>query len=363
VTDSLLAAASPVFSVGGQVADELKRDLLHLEVEERADGLRTLRLRLLAWGPSRSSSEDGLLYLDGRLLDFGKSVSVSIGPGGEDATIFEGAVSGIEVSLDEGREPEVLILAEDKLMDLRMTRRMKTYDQKSDEQIAQEIADKHSLGCTPAAPGPTYDVVQQWNVSDLAFLRERAARIQAEVWIEGSTLHFESRANRSAPSLTLVQGNQLIAVTARGDLAHQRTAVKVSGYDANGRRSITEEAGSSALAAEAAGGQTGPSVLQRAFGARTSFRVLDVPLVSTEARDWAKAEMLRRGRGFVTVEGVTRGSPTLLVGGTVKLERVGPPFDGDDYRVIEMRHTYDLTQGYRTHFRAERPTINARGAA
>jgi phage protein D len=152
-------------------------------------------------------------------------------------------------------------------------------------------------------------------------------------------------------------------VTARADLAHQRTAVKVSGYDANGRRSITEEAGSSALAAEAAGGQTGPSVLQRAFGARTSFRVLDVPLVSTEARDWAKAEMLRRGRGFVTVEGVTRGSPTLLVGGTVKLERVGPPFDGDDYRVIEMRHTYDLTQGYRTHFRAERPTINARGAA
>lgn len=361
--ESLLAAAAPVVSVDGQVAGELARDLVRLEVEERTDGLRTLQLRLLAWGPRADSPEEQLLYLDGRLLDFGKRVRVSVGPGGEDATIFEGAITGIEASLDEAREPEVVIFAEDRLMDLRMTRRMRTYEEVSDEQIAEKIASDHGIGSSVAAPGPTYPLVQQWNLSDLAFLRERAARLQAEVWIQDSTLHFESRTNRSAPSLTLVQGNHLIAACVRADLAHQRTKVKVSGYDAESREAITEEAGADVLSAEAGSGLTGAAVLQRALGERVSYRVQDVPLVATEARDWAKAEMLRRGRSFVTIDGVTRGSPTLVVGGTVTLERVGPPFEGDGYRVIEMRHTYDLTNGYRTHFRAERATINPPGAS
>jgi uncharacterized protein len=362
VTEAILASASPVFAVDGNVVGELARDVVRLEVEEDSCGLKTLKLRLLAWGPQPGSDEDGLLYLGGRVIDFGKKIKVSIGPSGSDATIFDGAISSIEASFDETREPHVVLFAEDRLMDFRMTRRMRTYENKSDAQIAQQIAGDHSMGATVAAPGPTYKSVQQWNVSDLAFLRERAARIQAEVWIQDSTLHFEARSNRSAPSLTLVQGNHLLTSQLRADLAHQRTRVKVSGYDAASRQQITGEAGPEALAAEAGPGQTGVAVLQRAFGERVSYRVQDVPLVTTEATDWAKAELLRRGRGFVTIEGVTRGSPTLVVGSTVKLERVGAPFEGDGYRVTEMCHTYDLSCGYRTRFRAERPTINAAGA-
>jgi len=200
--------------------------------------------------------------------------------------------------------------------------------------------------------------VQQWNQSDLAFLRERARLIQAEVWFADNTLCFKSRQNRSAPALSLVQGNHLLDVQIRADLAHQRTSVKTSGYDASSRDAIDEEAGAGAIQAEISGGRTGPSVLQQAFGERVSYRVRETPIASSEATAWAKAEMLRRSRGFVTAVGTTDGTPDMVVGSTQSLDRVGPPFNGGGYYVVRVSHVYDLTTGYRTVFEAQRATVN-----
>jgi uncharacterized protein len=69
--------------------------------------------------------------------------------------------------------------------------------------------------------------------------------------------------------------------------------------------------------------------------------------------------MLRRARGFVTVEGVARGTPDLMVGSSLELAQMGEPFDGGGYYVTQVRHTYNLAQGHRTQFRAERATIGA----
>ena len=40
--------------------------------------------------------------------------------------------------------------------------------------------------------GPTYKVLAQVNQSDLAFVRERARAIDAEVWMKGNTLNAEA---------------------------------------------------------------------------------------------------------------------------------------------------------------------------
>ena len=68
--------------------------------------------------------------------------------------------------------------------------------------------------------------------------------------------------------------------------------------------------------------------------------------------------MLRRCRGFVSVTGTTDGTPDMVVGSRVSLDRVGAPFNGNGYYVTQVRHTYDLEHGYRTHFEAERATLN-----
>ncbi len=356
------AATAPVFKVDGELKAELARDVSFLRIEEATDGLKTLELKLLAEGPRSGEADEGQLYLDGQMIDFGKSLEVSIGAADSARVVFSGAVSAIEASFVNGVVPSVTAFAEDKLMTLRMTRRMKTYENVSDADIASAIAQEHGITADASADGPTYKVVQQWNQSDLAFLRERARMVQAEVWFADDTLHFATRGNRTATTLSLVFGDDLLEAQMRADLAHQRTSVKVSGYDAAQRDKINEEAGSDVIQSEVTGGRTGIAVLQQAFGERVSYRVRGDPLVSDEATAWAKAEMLRRARAFVTIAGMTNGSADMVVGSKLTLENVGAPFTGEGYYVTRVCHTYDLTEGFRTHFEAERPTVNEGGS-
>lgn len=67
--------------------------------------------------------------------------------------------------------------------------------------------------------------------------------------------------------------------------------------------------------------------------------------------------MLRRARSFVKIKGTTRGTPEMNVGSTLNLERVGTPFEGGGYYVVGVRHTYDLSCGYRTSFEAQRGAV------
>jgi uncharacterized protein len=362
MTEPVLYSAEPVFEVDGRVRGELTRDLLRLEIEETTEGLKTLVARVAGTPPGPEMPDVPELYLNGSVLDFGRSLDVALGPSGSARTVFRGRVTAIEAVYAEAREPEVVIFADDRLMDLRMTRRMRSYEKSSDADVARRIASEHGLTPRVDAPGPTYDVLQQWNQSDLAFLRDRADRIQAEVWVDGQTLHFQTRGTRAGTEVTLVQGNQLLEVLIRADLAHQRTGVRVSGYDAAARRRIEEEADDAAIQAEISGGRTGPAVLAAAPGSRVSHRVRDVPLRGEDARAWARAEMLRRARGFVTAVGTTSGTPEMVVGSTLTLERVGAPFTGGSYYVTRLLHTYDRVDGFRTRFEAERATVN-QGAA
>jgi phage protein D len=78
-------------------------------------------------------------------------------------------------------------------------------------------------------------------------------------------------------------------------------------------------------------------------------------LSSEVAQAYANAEMRRRARRFVSVDGTTSGTPDLVPGTKLDLRRVGRPFEGDAYRCVYAHHSYDPSTGYRTRFRAERP--------
>lgn len=349
--------ARPEFKVDSRVQPDLTRDLILLQIEEDIDGLKRLTCSLVGIGPRAGQENEQLNWLDGAVLDFGKELIVTMGAGDGRGEVFKGKLSALELTMDQGRAPEVNCMAEDRLMDLRMTRRFKTYEQVSDADLVQQIASQHGLSADASVNGPTYASVQQWNQSDLAFLRERARRMAADVWVDGDTLHMATRDQRNGQQITLIQGNSLIQVTLRADLAHQRSKVAVGGWDDAQAEAVDEEATSSEVDAEAQGNTHGASVLQRAFGERASHRVREVPLQGEEARAWARATMLTRARRFVTASGVADGQSQIKVGSLLRLERVSPAFEGDGYYVTHVRHCYDLAHGFRTHFEAERAWI------
>jgi phage protein D len=355
----LLGNPEPTFQVDGAAAGSVTRDAIELQVSETTDGLRTLELELIAQGPRDDAPGEGLLYLDGPPLVLGAKVEVTLGSGDEKKVVFKGVVSAVEGSFDAERDPHVLVFAEDALMQLRMTRRCKTYPNTTDAKLAEAIAKEHNLGSSVNAPGPTYDVVQQWNQSDLAFLRERARLIQAELWVKDDQLCFATRPNRAGEEIPLALGVELLRVDVRADLAHQRSDVTVTGYSATQRAGITKKADNDAVAAEAPQGETGPKVVGRLLkDGSASVRVKEVPLADSEAEAWAKAELLRRARQFVVAVGTTRGTPALDVGSRLKLTGLGSRLSGTGYYVTSVRQSWSRVSGFRTHFEAERSTVN-----
>ena len=237
-----------------------------------------------------------------------------------------------------------------------MTRRTRTFADASDADVFRQVAGDHGLAADVDVTGPSHRVVAQLNQSDLAFLRERARAIDAELWVEGRTLKARSHAGRDGSPLRLGYGNQLRELSVLADLAHQRTSVAVSGWDVAAKGPLREEAAEAAVGGELRGGESGSAVLAAALGDRKEAVVHAVPFTSEEAQARAEALFRRRARRFLTGRGIAETTSKLRVGAHVRLEGLGPLFSGDFY-VSDVKHVFDGALGLRTEFAVERPGL------
>lgn len=356
-TESVRSAyypSRPRIRIDGELIATLGDSLLQtLVVEESTQGLFRCEASFLNWGPT--GREAGYLLFDRRTLDFGKTFSVEFGPPGESGPTFAGRISGLEAHFPSDREPDFLVLAEDRFQDLRMERRTRSFEDVSDADAIRRIASEHGLTAQVDIDGPTHRTLAQVNQSDLAFLRERAAAVDAELWIDNRTLYVQARSRRSSGSVTFTYGRDLLELSVLADLAHQRTSVRITGWDVGAKETIDEEVGVSAIQAELGGRRAGSTALE-ALSPRVERMATSVPLSREEARKLAETRYRRRARSFVRAQGVVDGSVRLRVGTTVELARVGPLFEGP-YYVTLARHTFDVLNGYRTTFFAERAGI------
>jgi len=347
--------ARPRLSIEGRQEASLALNLQSMLVEETTDGLSRCEMTFLNWG-NRQGGGVGFTYFDRQLLDFGKKIRVEIGAGQGAGSVFEGRISGLEGRFLGTRPPELLILAEDRLQDLRMTRRTRTFENASDADVIRQVAQAHGLTADVSVSGPTHRVIAQVNQSDLALARERARAAGAELWIEGDTLKARPRASRGAGSLALTYGQGLHELAVTADLAHQSTGFTVAGWDVAAKRAVNPEATASVVQGELNGGTGGGDILRQAFGARKQQVVHDLPVNEDEARALAEAHYARAARRFVLGNGVAEGDARLRVGAELELKQIGPLFEGK-YTVTRVRHTFDHANGFRTLFSVERPAL------
>lgn len=347
-------AARPTITVGGTEQSALSDGLQALLVEETADGLYRCEMTVSNYGPTHGSL--GYLYFDRQVLDFGKTLKVEAGAGQGRGVIFDGRISAVEARYFAERAPELLVLAEDRLQDLRMTRRTRTFADITDSSLFSQIASAHSLQAQVDVTGSQHTVLAQLNQSDLAFMRERARAVDAELWVEGTQLHVQARGNRRAGNVTLSyhQGLRELVVTA--DLASQVSGFTVSGWDVQGKQAISHRATESAISGELSGTTSGSAVLSRALGTRDQQIVHALPATASEAQALAEAHYRRVARRFVTGRGVAEGDARLRVGVQLELRELGPMFDGT-YDIVRAAHTFDTARGFRSEFTVERPGI------
>ncbi|HYE14896.1 MAG TPA: contractile injection system protein, VgrG/Pvc8 family [Pyrinomonadaceae bacterium] len=348
--EAVYRSTRPAVEIDGQPAESLTAGLNSLTIVETTDGLYRCEALFGNWGERDGSV--GFLYFDRATLDFGKPFKIKLG----DSTLFDGRVMGLEGQFGAGSAPQINVLAEDRLQDLRMTRRTRTFADVTDADIFNQIAGEHGLTPSVDLSGPTYKVLAQVNQSDLAFLRERARSVDAELWVEGSTLNAKKRADRDAGTIKMIHGGKLFDFTVAADLAMQRTSVSVSGWDVASKDEIKFEADDSALGGELGSDESGASILQSALGDRKESLTHTVPLSSDEAQAAAEAFFRMSARRFLVGRGTAETSADLRVGCFLDLQGLGDLFSGK-YHVTEVRHMFDLSNGLRTEFRAERPGI------
>jgi phage protein D len=349
--DGGVASARPTFSVGGQENADLAAGLMSLVIVETVSGLYRCEALFGNWGPSGGTT--GYRYFDRSTLDFGKSFQVKLGA----SVLFDGRITALEGRYPEGAAPQINVLAEDRLQDLRMTRRTRTFADVQDSAVFGQIASDHGLQNQASLQGPTHALLAQVNQSDLAFLRDRARALGAEVWVEGSNLHAAPRGSRAAGQpVELVLGARLREFSVAADLATQRDSVTVGGWDVAAKEAQTYEATASAISSELEGGDSGASILSAKFGARKEALVHGVPLSSAEAQAQAEAAFRLIARRFVVGRGKAQADERLRVGAFVDLKGLGPLFSGK-YYLSEVRHLFDGAGGLRSEFAAERPSL------
>lgn len=349
--DDALQPSRPTIMIDGNISPSLTGGQLQMRVREDVHGLYDCELEVGNWGPNGGPSPS-FLFFDRRAIDFGKSLTVNVSV----QSVFTGRITGIEARFPAAGAPSLIVLAEDRLQDLRMTRRTRTFANVSDRDAATQIAGDHGLTPSIGIDGPTYAVLAQLNQSDLAFLRERARSIDAELWISDTTLNLQPRSKRVSAPLTLTYGKELRDFRVIADLATQATSVEVTGWDVASKSAIDARADDGLLAGELQGGDSGPSVLGSAFGQRKDLFTSAVPQTTAEAQARAGALLKRRARRFLVGMGTAQTQPGLRVGATVKLVGLGPLFDGS-YYVAAVTHMYDGAAGLRTELTVERPGL------
>jgi phage protein D len=352
--DPQIYPARPKFFVDGEEKAALGEGLLSMQVEETSAGLYRCEATFANWGAKDGTAS--FLYFDRQVLDFGKRLRIEAGGGVGAGSVFEGKVTAIEGRFLRERPHEVLVFAEDRLQDLRMTRRTRTFEDLNDADLFQQVASQHGLRGDIDVSGPTHKVLAQVNQSDLAFVRERARAVDAELWVAGDTLHVKARSRRNAGDVTLTLGRGLLECSVMADLAGQVSAFSVSGWDVAGKEAISHQATDSALSGELGSDQGGSAILTGAFGDRPQQVVHLVPFTAAEAQALAEAHYRRAARRFLVGSGIAEGDARVRVGTQLALAGVGPLFEGK-YYVTRARHLFDTRMGFRTQFTAERPGI------
>ncbi|HEX8483691.1 MAG TPA: hypothetical protein VF650_17460 [Allosphingosinicella sp.] len=340
--------ARPSITIGGKRDAKLEASLLRYELTDSIEGMARAELVFGNWG---GEDRPGFQYFDRKTIDFGKALKVGVS---DTDILFEGRITGIAADFPEGEAARITVFAEDRLQDLRMTRRTRCFAQASLGDVVRRIAQEHGLEAQVDIQAPAVPLLAQLNQTDLAFLFDTARRFDADIFVAGARLHAAPA--RTADAVALAWAGTLRAFSVLADLAHQRSAVVASGWDVDGKAGVSHKGGKSAVQGELNGDTAGGDILVQALGERVDTLAHGLPRSADEAKQLAEASYRHMARGFVTGEGVCETDPKLRAGVKLDLTGLGPLFDGA-YRAISVTHLYDSEHGARSEFRCNRAGI------
>jgi len=326
---------------GSDISTDLMDDLIEVTAETSLHLPDALSICL---------HDERLKWIDEGPFQLGKEVEVSAQAEGSATSrmIFKGEITALEPDFGEGTHATLLVRAYDRSHRLHRGTHSQAYQQVTDSDLAERIAQDAGLRAHVEATSQVHRHVVQRNQTHMEFLAERARRIGYEFYVEDRTLHF-CRPAQSAAALQLEWGRELRSFRPRLSLVEQVDEVFVKGWDVKARQAITGHASRGQAAPQIGEHQTGQQMASSAF-ASASRVVVDIGVASQAEADTVAQAILDEITGaFIEAEGECWGQPDLRAGKVVELKALGRRLSGS-YFITEATHVFRKDGGYITRF-------------
>ena len=266
---------------------------------------------------------------------------------GDKYLIFQGEITSLEPSFDDNMISSLLVRGYDQSHRLYREQKSKAFLNQTDSDLAKQIAQEHGLDSDIESTATVYDHIYQDNLSNLAFLQQRARRIGFECFVTEETLHFHSPKLQEPSGITLTWGQDLISFHPRMSLAEQVESVEVRGWDVDKQTAIIGQAKQGGLYPRIEESKNGAE-WAKAFSPGKHV-VVNQPIINqAEADILAKARLDEISGRFITATGVAYRRPDIRAGQVITLDALGERFSGD-YLVTSTKHVYNEA-GWRTQF-------------
>lgn len=357
----------PYFEVkvaGRPQGQDVIRDIMQVSYKDNIQEIDSFDITINNWDADARDFK----YSDGDLFDPGKELELWMGYYGKSTLrlMVHGQITALHPSFPSGGASTLAISGLNLLHKLRTKQESHAYENKTDSDIAREIAGRLGIDLvTGTETGETqYQYLFQDNQYDIIFLMERARRIGYDLYVEEqqqngqatqSILHFERSVDIKRVTYKLSYGRSLIEFKPDLTTANQVSEVTVRGWDPVNKKKIEVTAKRSDLAIKGVGSAGNQAVIDQSFTQKKEI-VATKPIESeAEAKIMATQTLESIAKDMLKGSGSIVGLPDLRAGSIVEIDGLGTRFSGR-YFVTATTHAIG-DSGYTTQFECRREEL------
>lgn len=344
MTDEALVSTRPKIHVAGSENVDLGEALTAMVITLPLSGMAHAELTVTNWIAQGDNAEMDYGFAN---IPLGETIDIIVGTD-DPKTLFSGEITALEERYGEGA-PQLVMLAQDKLHRLARKRQSRVFEEQSLDEVVNTLASGAGL-TADVNVSSSVSTYHQLNESDLAFLLRITGNLDVAARLQGDRLRVKPEEEDSEP-IELSAQDSALKVRLIADLNHQPLGIKVKGYNLDTDEEVSQQSdalrnrasGTTAAAALADLGWEGEDIVPQPF-----------PRSSGEAADLAKAHFNRAAKRFVSGDIRAQGEAALSSGRDIELTGVSPRFAGR-YQVVNCIHRFDVSNGFETHLKVNRP--------
>ena len=339
-----------IFSSGSKIPPEMHVVVAGVEVNLDVETMGMFSLLLHA----SERDQNRYVVIDSDQFKPGNEIKIKMGYGSTLETLIVGEITALSPEF-AGTGAMFRVSGYDRLYRLGFGRKIRSFRNMKDSDIAAQIAQDWRLTPQVDATDTTHEYVLQNNQTDREFLAERARRLRYEIRVEDRSLFFQKAKEDGSAVATLTYGETLVDFFPRLTTVNQTSKVEVRGWSVKDKEAVSGEAGTSDTISTMAGQKTGGKISEEIAGQSTCILSGENASTKDEAESMACAALNRAVMEFITGEGRCIGNPDIKAGSVVELKGLGERFSGL-YYVVSCNHSIGL-RGYYTSFTARRSAV------